>query len=283
MRLTLMVNATQNCLAKVIRQQAAETTTRSFATSHPTPPMPPMPAMPALKEHSMLSLFTPSPLASSFSLPREEVDRLVVLYADPDIQRAAGALRLKRARLADLAGFRSNIAEAISISDRTGVAVVEVLRRLGEDADDACDDVRADHAAHDAAKLARQSRLAPLLAAVSTLSTRCAVERDSLLMHLDGCRRGKVGQGDVAAQRYASLVDAGLTHDQMQKIGVFPPEDPAAMAGAYQARLAEVSAIQAQCKAFFDDPHHSPAHLDGLGLEAVIASVYLERVAEVPA
>ena len=231
----------------------------------------------------MLSLFTPSPLATSSSLAREEVERLVVLYADPQIQRAAGALNFKRARLADLAGFRSNIAEAISISDRTGVAVVEVLRRLGEDADDACDDVRADHAAHDAVKLARQRRLAPLLSAVSTLNTRCAVERDALLMHLDGCRRGGVGPGDIAAQRYASLVSAGLTHAQMQTLGVSPPEDPAARADAYQTRLAEVSAIQAQCKAFFEDPHHSPAHLDGLGLDAVVASVYPEYVAEVPA
>jgi hypothetical protein len=222
--------------------------------------------------------FIPSPLAEGHSLLQEEIDRLCVIYADQDVQRAAGDLRYKLDRLADLAMFRSLIAHAIDTADRTDVSPIEALCRLNDEADDALESARADHRAHDAVMKARNGRLRPLVLAVGEISIEANAEREGIMRRLAAAESQHAHTG-VDAGRFHHLQAAGLTRDQMAAVGQLDPEIAIAGVGALRARLLEVDGVLAQCKGFTADPLRRSHHLAGLGLDSVISQAHPQQVA----
>lgn len=217
----------------------------------------------------MTRFFFPSPIASAFNLSSAEVDRLCVIYADHDVQRAAGELRYKLDRLADFAMFRSLIAQAIDTADRTGVAPIEALRRLSDEADDAMEGAHADHRAHDSAVKARNDRMRPVAMAVSEMSVKANVEREALRRHVTAAESEHVHKG-VDAGRFQHLKAAGLSRDQIAGLGQPDPAVAQDKLDMLRARLAEVENVIAKCSAYFADPLRRTRHLAGLGLDNLI-------------
>ena len=214
----------------------------------------------------MSQLFVRSPLALG-SLPYCEIEYLCVTYNDPDVQRAAGELRASRARVADLASYRSGIAEAIQISDRTGTAVAEVLRQLIDDADTELEAARADHLAHDAVNKSRRDLLAPLVLAVGRLSAAAATTRESLQGHIDAALVFRNYGAPTSSSRYTALQAAGLTDEQINSLGFAQPE---VNLQVLRDKVAVADRVISQCAAFAADPFMGAEHLAGLGLEDLI-------------
>ncbi|MDQ0591006.1 hypothetical protein [Variovorax paradoxus] len=244
------------------------------------------PANTRLKELRTM-LFTPSPLAQD-NLSPAEIDNICVVFTDGSVQRAAARLNLTRQRVAEVAGYRSAIAEAVAAAgDVGGVTpeqIVAVLAGLIGAADEELAAVREDHAAHDASRKGRRDQLAPLTSAVTAMQNRLAVERDSLLHRLDAAARLVNGPGDAIRQRYSMLVASGLKAEEINGLGAYDPsEDARDKQAAMRIRFDEVTAMLDKCRAYSDDPRRSVVHLDGLGFDALIAATYPERAAEVPA
>lgn len=225
-----------------------------------------------------MSLFAKSPLASRDGLTPAEIDNVIVLFADAAVQRAAGRLSLKRQRVAEMAGYRSAIAEALAAAGDVGSAtpqqVVAIIGRLADAAEEELVAVREDHAAHDAIRKARRDQLAPLTAAVNVLHSRLAAERDTLLRHLDATARHIDGAGGVARQRHDLLAAAGFKADEIGKLDLVRAEEPATKAAQYRARLAEINVPLEKCRAYSSDPRRSVAHLEGLGFDDLITKAY---------
>ncbi len=168
-------------------------------------------------------------------------DTLDVIYRDDSVQRAAGACAAKLQRLAEMAGFTSQIHFAIEAVAREGTdlspgAVAEALRRRAEDIEDALSDIREDRAVHQAASLKRMARHEPLLAAARGLLNQLVAERDCLIREDESAARA-AAMG--LPTRYSILISAGLTPAQIEAT------EPAALSPEVliqtrRARLADV-------------------------------------------
>lgn len=226
------------------------------------------PTAPRFKDHSMTRYF-PSPLATQPDLKQSDVDRLCVIYADSAVQRAADNLHHKLNKLNEIALYRSLIAQAINLADKTGIAPIEALRRMEEEADEALEDARADHRAHDIVVKARNERLRPLILAVGEISIKASAERESITRRISALESNYSNTG-VDAGRFHHLQAAGLTRDQMAALGQPDPEVSNSEVSMLRARLVMIESVLAQCRAFSEDPLRRSHHLEGLGVDDLI-------------
>jgi hypothetical protein len=215
-----------------------------------------------------------SPLATAPSATAADV--LDTIYRNKAVQRAAGTCAANGQRLLELAGFRAEIANAIHVvlersdlADLSAAAVAEVLRQRAEGIDDAIDDVRRDHAVHDAESRKLMERHAPLRNAVSARLTALTNERERLVQADDSARRAhRLG---LVASRFAELRRAGLNDSQIAEVlpGSASPEVAAAHR---QARIIELAGQIERLRAFAASPTFDAAPLAGLGFDDLIAA-----------
>jgi hypothetical protein len=223
-------------------------------------------------------LFFASPLPIVSNFP-SVANAVAVVFSNSAVQRAASECRCKLIELTERAAYRSEISGAIgnamgaeqNLANISVPAALAALAVRDEALSNALASVREDHAAHDRAHALCLERARPLNMAVSELSVRAAMERDSLLMHIAGSSRDVGGPGGVAKQRFDSLVAGGLSPAKINELG-FPLDDRAQKAEEMRARLPIVMGILAQCTAFSSDPYRGVQHLEGLGLDDAIAA-----------
>ena len=228
---------------------------------------------PSILKHSNMKTFTRSPLATSVALTAAEVDALDLVFTHSEVQRAAGRLHLKRQRLLEAAGFRSAIAEGIAavggpMSSITPEQVIAALEQASREVDDEIDCVREDRAQHDARHKGRLQRLAPLSNAVSVRATALTNERETCIRHIDAGRRAATMTAGAANLRYANLVAAGLTREQINALG--PSAQPSEVQEAkLKDRVAAIGDDLALLLAFQAD-ERDVTPLVGLGFDALI-------------
>jgi hypothetical protein len=245
------------------------------ASSDPLPSL--TPSNPAQK--TIMQKFVRSPLAAA-SLTATQVDALDTVFGDALVQRAAGHLQLRRARLLELAGFRSAIAEAISAAGEpaqvTPEKVVAILSRLTVEIDDEIDAFREDRAQHDARHKARLDRRMPLRHAISIRVSTLTTERETCIRHIDASRRASSMSGH-GLHRYSNLRATGLSDEQIKTLGpdCQSPEDQEA---TIKRRIALIDAELAPLLNF--SASGDLVCLNGLGLDAVIAQAYPDRASE---
>lgn len=247
----------------------AECTTSPIASSRLKTP----------QKHVIMKTFVRSPLAAT-SLTVTEVDALDTVFSDAVVQRAAGQLQLqlRRARLLELAGFRSAISEATLAAGEparvTPEQVVAILTRLSDDVEDELAALREDRAQHDACHKARMARIQPLRVAVSLRLTALIGERERCVLNVDAIRRAST-MSSPSAHRYHSLIAAGITPTEISMLSIEDPEDQVVAA---KARVVVIDAELAPLRAF--GASGDVAHLAGLGLDDLIALAYPSRVGE---
>ncbi|MDM0018378.1 hypothetical protein [Variovorax saccharolyticus] len=233
------------------------------------------------------ALFVRSPL--SVATNPVLADLIDVIFRDASVQRAAGACAAKRLRLIELAGFKSEIsaaircvvanAEDLNMGSISPAAVVEVLRQRAEDIDDAIEDCREDHAAHQAASRALMARHGPLRAAVGKHLTQLTAERDHLSRENDAAAIA-ASIGVPGASRYAVLRSAGLSDEQ---IAATEPTavNPEIMADRRRARIAAIAPQIEKLKAFGEAPNFDAAPIIGIdpALDDLIAARASQKAA----
>jgi hypothetical protein len=215
--------------------------------------------------------YPPSPLRPC---PAANIGDVDGIFSSHDVQRAAATCCTKLAELADIAGYRSEIASAIETVvgqegnwAQLGIArVLGALSRRAEEIDEAIAEARVDKAEHQDAHRAYLLSLQPLSAAVSALLTNLVNERATLDSHLVAM---KTHSGiDAAVARFEALKAQGLTNEQINALGAARP-DVEARAEKMRARIVEIDGIVARCHAFrANERDFSP--LDGLGFDQLI-------------
>ena len=192
-------------------------------------------------------------------------------HDNPHVQVAAERLAAKRQLLAEIAGIRSSILEAIDAGGTTDpIAIVEELGRLAADADDAIAVARAKKQQHEAQRLERRMARQPLRLAVSDrISTLCS-ERESLVGLIAAAANASRMTGATGQLRYQNLLASGLSDVQICSLGE-GLQNPADLTAKKQARIAEINRLLEPLWAFANDAVGDPAQLAGLGFDDLIA------------
>ncbi|RYF61162.1 MAG: hypothetical protein EOO27_03140 [Comamonadaceae bacterium] len=198
----------------------------------------------------------------------EQSDRVLACYKDRDVQAAASAFKMKLDRLAALCAYRSSIATAVNFASKMGFAltpelVLGVLEGMSDDLDEEIAAARADHFEFDRAEKLARDRHRPLLLAVSELQNKLAGERAALDARADAMKRAAV-LGVDGGPRYENLKAAGLSDEQVNKIGVPTSIDRDAEIATMRVRVQEIDALTARIALFRNDPLHDAAPIAGI-------------------
>ena len=195
-------------------------------------------------------------------------------HDNPHVQVAAERLAAKRQLLAEIAGIRSSILEAIDAGGTTDpIAIVEELGRLAADADDAIATARAETRQHDAQRLERLMNKQPLRLAVSARISALSLEKESLVGLIaaaaaSGAPRATSSAGQL---RYENLLASGLSNEQIAGLGV-GLQNPTDLSNERQARIAEIDRLLVPLWGFAKNPRGDVALLVGLGFDDLIAA-----------
>lgn len=251
------------------------------ARTHPLKSALVVPTVRKPKDHPMTQLFTRSPLSSQASLTSGEVDCLDIVFGDAAVQRAAGRLKFARSRLREKTEYRSVISEALAIviydggssatvSDDTATSVVSVLNRLVEEVDEESEAATKDHEAHDNRHRVRMQRLAPLRRAVSAKASELINERNHLAQNIDAIKRSVSFAGESGSARYANLIAAGLTKEQISTLEA-SNNDPDVQIQTIRDRVDVIAnTLLPPLEQFLADGLFDMARVAGLGFDVLI-------------
>ena len=193
-------------------------------------------------------------------------------HDNPHVQVAAERLAAKRQLLAEIAGIRSSILEAIDAGGTTDpIAIVEELGRLAADADDAIAAVRAETRQHDAQRRERRLSMQPLRMAVSARISALSAERESLVNRITAAANASRMTGATGQLRYQNLLASGLSDVQICSLGE-DLRNPAVVTAEMQARITAIDALVVPLFVFSKDPLGDVTPLAGLGLDDLIAA-----------
>ena len=209
--------------------------------------------------------------ATTATNPAPTTAQVDVAFDNPHVQVAAERLAAKRQLLAEIAGIRSSILEAIDAGGTTDpIAIVEELGRLAADADDAIAAVRAETRQHDAQRRERRLSMQPLRMAVSARISALSAERESLVNRITAAANASRMTGATGQLRYQNLLASGLSDVQICSLGE-GLQNPADLTAKKQARIAEINRLLEPLWAFANDAVGDPAQLAGLGFDDLIA------------
>ena len=212
--------------------------------------------------------------ATTATNPAPTTAQVDVAFDNPHVQVAAERLAAKRQLLAEIAGIRSSILEAIDAGGTTDpIAIVEELGRLAADADDAIAAVRAETRQHDAQRRERRLSMQPLRMAVSARISALSLEKESLVGLIaaaaaSGAPRATSSAGQL---RYENLLASGLSNEQIAGLGV-GLQNPTDLSNERQARIAEIDRLLVPLWGFAKNPRGDVALLVGLGFDDLIAA-----------
>ena len=210
--------------------------------------------------------------ATTATNPAPTTARVDVAFDNPHVQVAAERLAAKRQLLAEIAGIRSSILEAIDAGGTTDpIAIVEELGRLAADADDAIAAVRAETRQHDAQRRERRLSMQPLRMAVSARISALSAERESLVNRITAAANASRMTGATGQLRYQNLLASGLSDVQICSLGE-DLRNPAVVTAEMQARITAIDALVVPLFVFSKDPLGDVTPLAGLGLDDLIAA-----------
>lgn len=228
----------------------------------------------------MTQLFTRSPLSRQALLTSGEVDRFDILFRDAAVQNAAGRLKAARTRLREKTEHRSAISEAFTISDSdvgnissigdAVASIVAALNRLSEQVEQEFKAATVDHEMHDKRHSARMRRLAPLRLAVSAQVTELTHERNHLSQKIDSIKRATTMRGGAGSAKFANLLAAGLTREQIANLGPDHDDPEVQIQSARDRMNAIVSTLLPPLEQFLADPLFDTACIVGLGFDDLI-------------
>lgn len=210
--------------------------------------------------------------ATTATNPAPTTAQVDVAFDNPHVQVAAERLAAKRQLLAEIAGIRSSILEAIDAGGTTDpIAIVEELGRLAADADDAIAAVRAETRQHDAQRRERRLSMQPLRMAVSARISALSAERESLVNRITAAANASRMTGATGQLRYQNLLASGLSDVQICSLGE-DLRNPAVVTAEMQARITAIDALVVPLFVFSKDPLGDVTPLAGLGLDDLIAA-----------
>lgn len=216
--------------------------------------------------------FAPLKLADVRHLDIEAIEAHCLALGDANLRGIAIRITQQIKRLVDQAGMASLISAAVEAARVSGGDPQEHLEGMLRAVTDELAATKSEHTNAGQRRDARHNRLQPLLSAVSMRLTCHQSELERLLDRL----RLTMRPAAEGANPYQKLIDAGLTPEQIAKLGgdIENPVDARARDIArMKARIAELRGAIPKLKAFSDDPRHDPAHLDGLdGFDQLIAA-----------
>ncbi len=230
-------------------------------------------------DHYLPFLASRSPLTRTENAPAWAT--LEAIYRDPTVQRAAGECQRTLQRAVEQAGFQAHIHTIIEGLMRNGTlmtaaSVAEGLHRHFEEIEDTFEKVIENRDAHRAAARRAFSKHDGLRVAVGALLNELVAERDQLSRADDAEKRANALG---LPTRYRTLINAGMSHDQV--LATEPDAASPEMAAAKRRqRLSDLMPMIQACRAFGESPNFDAALVAGLSAE--IDAAIVERDGALP-
>lgn len=214
-----------------------------------------------------------APLFGESDLPDEQTgDAYRVACKDPAVRGLAARCCAALRQLTDETGFAHYLRLSVEMGATQDQTPADWLRGELARIDSERDHWRQELTVDQARRRAELERTQVLRAAVGALATKAEAEQAGIINQIDALSRKAL---PPEASKYAALRDVGLSHDQIQSLGI-----PAGVTGterqeradALRTRLPALKNVIAKCSAFALDPLFRPEHLSGLGLDDLIAA-----------